>query len=154
MCYNCGNHNEHGDSVMDWTTALLAITTFVSWGTSVFLDKLSTTRIGEQAALWDTLAFAPPIVIYSLIAYRSRSPLQADKLGIGLGLLAGVIGSVGSIAFFPLLTRSEASTVVPLTALYPAVTAVLAMVFLRESITPAKAAGIILSLAAIYLLNK
>ena len=139
---------------MDWTTALLVITTFASWGTSVFLDKLATTRIGEQAALWDTLAFAPPIVIYSLIAYHSRPPLQADKLGIGLGLLAGVIASVGSIAFFALLTRSEASTTVPLTAMYPAVTAILTMVFLRESISPAKVAGIVLSLAAIYLLSK
>lgn len=42
----------------------------------------------------------------------------------------------------------------PLTALYPALTALLAFAFLHESITPAKIAGLTLSLAAIYLLSR
>ena len=42
----------------------------------------------------------------------------------------------------------------PLTALYPALTAVLAFIFLKESVTPTKIAGIIFSLVAIYLLSK
>jgi uncharacterized membrane protein len=47
----------------------------------------------------------------------------------------------------------KASTVVPFTALYPLVTIVLAVVWLRERLHAIQKAGIVLSLAAIYLLN-
>ena len=79
---------------------------------------------------------------------------QQDKLGIGLALLAGAIGAFGLIGLYMLLTRAEASSAIPMTALYPALTALLAFIFLRETITVAKVTGIILSLIAIYLLSK
>jgi transporter family protein len=57
------------------------------------------------------------------------------------------------IGFLILLSRNPASTVVPLTGLYPALTAVLAILFLRESVTVPKALGIALSMVAVYLLS-
>jgi transporter family protein len=78
---------------------------------------------------------------------------EADKLGISLAILAGAIGSFGLIGFYFLLTRKEASIAVPLTAVYPALTAILAFVFLKEPLTPVKIAGISLSAVALYLLS-
>jgi len=140
---------------MDSTTILIAIVTFVSWGVGSFIAKLSTNRIGEQAVLWDILGYAPVIIIYSLIVFKlSAIVQQSDKLGIGLGLLAGIVGSFGLIGLYMLLNRAEASSVIPLTALYPALTAILAFIFLHESVTFTKITGIVLSLIAIYLLSK
>jgi len=139
---------------MDLTTFLIAIAIFVSWGIGSFLAKLAANRIGTQSAFWDLAGYAPAILIYSLAVFKLKNLLAADKLGIGFAVLAGAIGSLGLVGFYFLLSRTEASVVVPLTALYPALTAILAIIFLHESINATKLLGIVLSLIAIYLLSK
>ena len=57
------------------------------------------------------------------------------------------------VCFYMLLTRKDASVAVPLTALFPALTAILAVIFLREQLTAIKVAGITLSALALYLLS-
>ena len=128
---------------MDSATILITIITFIAWGVGSFISKLATNRIGEQAVFWDILANVPLIIIYSLIVFKfSNLSQQQNKTGILLASLAGLIGAVGFIGFYMLLNRAEASSVIPLTALYPALTAVLAFIFLKESVTPTKIAGI------------
>jgi drug/metabolite transporter (DMT)-like permease len=73
--------------------------------------------------------------------------------GIGWALVGGVASCLGNIPFFDALTSAKASAVVPVTALYPLVTVLLAVLMLRERLGRAQAAGIALSLVAIYLLN-
>ncbi len=57
---------------------------------------------------------------------------------------------MGVVALYILLTRKDASIAVPMTALYPALTAILAFIFLREQLTAVKVLGISLSAAALY----
>lgn len=139
---------------MNLTTFLIAAGVFVSWGLGTFIAKLAANRIGSQSLFWDAIGATFVILIYSLIMFKIKHLIQADRPGVGLALLAGSVGAFGSIGFYILVTRTEVSTVSPLTALYPALTVILAIIFLRESVTPAKLIGIILSLIAIYLLSK
>jgi len=139
---------------MDLTTLLIAVGVFVSWGLGTFIAKLAANRIGAQSIFFDVIGAASVILIYSLVIFKARNLVKLDKSGMGLALLAGLIGAFGSIGFYRLVARTEVSTVSPLTALYPALTVILAVIFLRESVTPTKLAGIILSLIAIYLLTK
>lgn len=127
--------------------------TFISWGLSFFISKMATNKIGEKSVFWDMIGYFPTVIIYSLIVFKARVLVTGDKTGIILGILSGFIGAFGLIGFYILLTKKEASTIVPLTALYPILTAVLAFIYLKESLTVAKIIGIILALAAIYLLN-
>jgi transporter family protein len=142
---------------MDPITILVVIASFLSWGIGSFIAKVAANRIGTQSVFWDLIGYIPAILIYSLIIFRLKNILagmQTDKLGIGLAMLAGAVGSLGMVGFYFLLTRAEASTVTPLTALYPALTAVLAIIFLHESVNPTKIIGIVLSIIAVYLLVK
>jgi len=140
---------------MDLITLLIALVVFGFWGIGVFLGKLAAQRIGPQGAFWDfVIGCTPVILIYSLIVFKFKNLIQGDRLGIFLAILAGAIGSIGSVGLYVLLSRSEASTVVPLTALYPAVVVILGIILLQESLTLTKLAGIIFSLIAIYLLSK
>ena len=103
------------------------------------------------------IAYAPVVILFSLIMFKFENLLRVareNKIGTGLAVLAGIVGSFGLIGYYILLAREEASTVVPLTALYPVITVTLAIIFLRESLTPTKLLGIILSLIAIYFLSK
>ena len=118
------------------------------------MAKLSANRIGGQGVFWEMFGYIPIILIYSLIAFKLKNLVQGDRTGIGLAVLAGALGSFGGAGLYFLLSRTEVSIISPLTALYPALTVFLGIAFLRESITPTKLTGIVLSLIAIYLLSK
>ena len=64
-----------------------------------------------------------------------------------------IFGILIPLGFYLLMARKDASVVAPLTALYPALVAVLAFIFLRESLTLIKVFGIILATAAMVLLS-
>jgi transporter family protein len=61
---------------------------------------------------------------------------------------------VGNLAFFQALVKGgKASVVSPVTALFPMVTVLLALVFLKERLGRAQWLGVALAFAAIYLLS-
>jgi len=138
---------------MNLETLIVTLITFLSWGLGSFIAKLATNRIGEKSVFWDIIGYFPAVIIYSLIVFKAKSLFSSDKIGIILAILSGMIGSFGLIGFYFLLTKKEASSIVPLTTLYPALTVILAFIFLRESLTLAKITGIILAMMAIYLLS-
>lgn len=68
-------------------------------------------------------------------------------------LLSAVIVVSSLILLYVALGHGEASKIVPITAAYPAVTLVLAALFLSESITIAKVGGMLLVLAGVVVLT-
>lgn len=138
---------------MDLKTFGLAMMTLFSWGTASFVAKFATNRIGDKSVFWDLLGYAPAIIIFSMLSFKWKEIVSQDKTGIFLAILAGAIGSFGLVGFYMVLTRKDASVAVPLTALYPALTAILAFIFLGEKLTALKVVGISLSAIALYLLS-
>ena len=138
---------------MDKPTFLLALLSLLGWGVGAFLAKLAADRIGEKSVLWDMLGYVPAILIYSFVFFKVKDLLAGERIGILLAFLSGAVGSLGAVAFYILLTKKDASTAVPLTALYPALTALLAFIFLGESLTPLKIAGIAMAAVALYALS-
>ncbi len=65
----------------------------------------------------------------------------------------GLVNQAGLIAFFRALDTGTASVVVPLTALYPAVTLVAAVSLLKESLSATQILGFALALVAGLLLG-
>jgi transporter family protein len=138
---------------MDKFTLITALISLVGWGVGSFIAKLATNRIGEKAMFWDLLGYTPAVLIFCLWYFSTRNLFSGDKVGMLLGFLAGFIGSFGVIFFYLLLTKKDASMVVPLTALYPALAAILAVIFLKEPLTWLKGLGIVLSAVALVLLS-
>jgi bacterial/archaeal transporter family protein len=138
---------------MDVKTFGITLMTLGAWGIGTFIAKLATRRIGEKSVIWDLLGYGVGVMIFTLISFKWKDVIGADRTGMGLAFLAGAVGSIGSIGFYILVTRKDASVAVPMTAIYPALTAILAFIFLKEQLTIAKAAGIIISVAALYLLS-
>ena len=143
--------------MIDSFTMVFTILALLGWGIGAFLSKLAADRIGTQSVFWDLVGYIPLIIIYSLITFKLKNvitQIHIEKTGVILAFLAGFMGSIGFISFYYLMTRSEASLVTPITALYPALTAILAIIFLHEGFTVTKVAGITLSLVAIFLLSR
>ena len=141
---------------------LFAVLAGLCWGVGEFLTKsvLRTGRIGPFSVLLVRGVMELPTI---LLAYwvavgwlrsepagwwRLEGPLVA-RLIIGPGVLAGFAG----VLFFYLgLKFGPITTVKPIAfALGPAVGAALAVAFLGEQLTVAKAAGLVLVLAGVVL---
>ena len=87
-----------------------------------------------------------------------RSPRIAGgrnrKRGIFFAFITGILGGTGNIAFFKALTTGgQAAVVVPMGGLAPLVTVLVAFVVLRERMSTYQKVGLVVALAAIYLLS-
>lgn len=139
---------------MDRTSLGILASTFVAWGLSSFVEKLAANRIGAEGVFWHAMAYALVVAIYSLLIFKLGPLMHSTPSGTGLALLGGALSAFGIVGSYLLLTRGEASRIIPLTALYPALSAVLAILFLHESKDPLKLLGIALSLVSIFLLTR
>jgi len=139
---------------MDLASFGILASTFAAWGLSSFVEKLAANRIGAQGAFWHALAYALVAIVYSLVVFKFGPLVRSNPTGMGLALLGGALSAVGIVGSYLLLTRNEASRIIPLTALYPALASVLAILFLHESKDPWKLLGIALSLVSIFLLTR
>ncbi len=131
-----------------WT--VLAV---VSWGIWAIFSKLIGDGLtANHSQALSTLGLVP--VIAALGVSKKLRTTGNRIWGAALALGAGVLTCLGNAAYYDVLNRgAKAATVVPLTALYPLVTILLAVVVLREKLNRYQLAGLGQSFAAIYLFN-
>jgi uncharacterized membrane protein len=130
--------------------------TILTWGIWAVLSKLLALEIASPAhsQLVSTIGLVPVVVALYLMKDK-ESPLSGNRMrGTWLALGSGLVSCLGSIAYFDVFSRgAKAVAATPITALYPAVTVLLAIPILKERVSLLQWLGIGLSLAAIYLFN-
>jgi uncharacterized membrane protein len=129
-----------------------SILTVVFWGIWGFLPRKLGAMSAEQSQVISTLGLLPIMVVLG----TRRRLLSGTRLkrGCMLAFAAGLVGSVGNIAFYRLMNAGQsAATVVPFTSLYPMVTVVLAVVLLKEKLNVVQISGVVLALVSIYCFN-
>lgn len=82
----------------------------------------------------------------------TRAPLRLGRPAAALGLLAGFFDISGSALFIYASQRGRLDEAVVITSLYPAVTVVLARLFLKEHFSRWKFIGLLAALAAVPLI--
>jgi transporter family protein len=122
------------------------------WGVWGFLGKVASQHLPSHVVYLLTISGHLMVVGYLLVG--GLGPVAWQPVGIGAALGGGIAMAVALLFFLEALARGPASVVVPLTALYPAVTVVLSRVFLKEPLTLRHLAGLALALAAVWLLSK
>jgi transporter family protein len=128
--------------------------TVVAWGVWSFIAKLLEQAIVSpaHAQAVSTIGILP--VLIGLYAMKEPRGPGSRSTGIGLALGSGIISCLGNIAYFAVLDRGEkAAAVIPVTALYPVVTILLAVPLLKERISTLQWLGVGLSVIGIYFLN-
>lgn len=129
---------------------LCALLCILWWGLWSVLAKVASARLSvDQMQILFTLGMVP-LAGAALIGMRGK--LERDARGAGYGILNGVFTGLGLLAYDAAMSRGKASIVGPVTALFPVVTVALAMIVLRERINRVQAAGVVLALAAIFVL--
>ena len=92
------------------------------------------------------------MIVIGYLIY-SKTQLDTNTTGMSIAIFSGLISTMGVILFYFTLSKTKASILVPLTALYPVVTIVLSLIFLKEKITLVQGAGIVLAIVASVLLS-
>ena len=131
---------------------LWAVLAVVCWGLWAITSKLigEALTAGQSQAL-STLGLLPVLAVLAKSARGSRA--RGGK-GWGAALAAGVTVCAGNVAYYHALKiGGKAATVVSVTALYPLVTVLLAILVLRERLNWVQALGIALSLVSITMFN-
>lgn len=132
------------------TWYVYCILTVVTWGLwGVFSKIASNYAKPRQALIFQTvgvLAFG--LVVLVMEKFR----IEWSAAGFSWAAIGGFLAFVGFLTFFAALEQGKASTVVTLSALYPLVTILLSVVFLREKLTTRQGIGIALAMIASALL--
>jgi len=132
----------------------LAAVTIVSWGTWGVFSKLAVERIDQQVLVWGSLIVVPAIFLVYLAATGELAPLKMQGPGIAFAMLGGVGAALGTVCFYLLLARERASLAVPMTSLYPGLTVILSVLFLKEQLSGTHVVGVLLALAAVAFLSR
>lgn len=135
---------------------LFALITALIWGLAPVFEKMG--MRGRIDPYLGVVIRTIPITIASVSGLffmgRVRELATADPRSMVMVILGGLLaGFVGQIAYYSALKHGEASIVVPLAATYPLVTLIISILFLGETVTMQKIAGIALIVGGVALLR-
>jgi transporter family protein len=133
---------------------LVALAVMMFWGFWGFIHKLCLNHIGIKATLlW---SFSAAIICYLLIigTFIHRGTRYQPGVYSMLAVVASILGTLALLLFMFVLAREKSSIVVPLTALYPAVTVILLFRFAGEKTSLSKLVGVLLAIIAAFLLAR
>ncbi len=85
--------------------------------------------------------------------YLVQKNFKFPSEGLGLGILAAFLMAVGSLSFVFAITKLPVGLASALSTSYVLVVVILSAFFLRESVTPLKIAGIVLTLLGVAILS-
>lgn len=118
--------------------------------TGIFMKYALETLEWQQLVFWVPICYAVFAVGFALF-HGSRFP---TGMGSVYALLAAICASSGLVLLMLALSHGSASNVVPVTAIYPALTVVVGAVFLAESFTWPKALGTALVIAGAIVIGR
>ena len=130
-----------------------SVLALLSWGVWAIMAKLIGDALsGAHNQALSTLGILP--VMLAMGVTRKFSSTGNRRRGIGFALASGAVSCLGNVFYYDILSRGgKATTIVPLTALYPLVTILLAILLLKERLNRIQLGGVLVSLLAIYLFN-
>lgn len=128
-----------------------ALAALLCWGLWAFFPKLSLARISPASSVFFE---ACGVMATSIVVVMLLGPgIDRDFEGALFAILTGIFGTVGLYFFFCAVKTGPISVISSLTALYPVVTVVLAMIVLHERLALRQIFGVLLALVAAALLS-
>jgi drug/metabolite transporter (DMT)-like permease len=129
--------------------ALVTTFTWGIWGALI--------EIPQNAGFPPTLGYiiwSLTMIPCALIAlYLVNWKIETDKRSVLLGLIIGLLGGGGQLALFEALKEGPAYIIFPFVSLYPILTILLSVLFLKEKTSGLKWFGIAVALVAIFFLS-
>lgn len=134
---------------MNWMTCTLSATALYGvWGV---LSKLASNRMSSKSLFfYDCLVF---FVGGLVVLYWNGFKIETNPTGILYSVLYGASGMIATFLFILAIGKGKASLVTAITAVYPCVTIILAMIIFKEAISMKQVLGIVLSVSGVALIT-
>jgi bacterial/archaeal transporter family protein len=123
----------------------------LGWGLGSFLQKFATDHMHPLMISATITVFCMVIMPLAFIFLKFDKSINA--VGALTGLLAGACMCLGTLGYLYALRGNHAGITTVLTALYPAITLILSMIFLGEQLNIKQVVGLCLALASFVLLS-
>ena len=131
----------------DWI--LPAMGTFLFWGLYGFFPKITLRYISPLSTVFFEALIGIPVAIVVLAVLKFKP--EVHPTGVLLAGLTGLLGMLGALSFLFAVRRGQVSLVSAFTALYPALTILLAMLLLGERLELRQWLGVGLAILAMLL---
>ena len=122
---------------------LLVVTAALLWGATPILEKIGLAKVDPLAGITirSTIA-AVSLLILTLLLGRGRALIEVGGKAFLLFGASGLLaGALGMWAYYAALKMEATSKIVPISATYPLVTALLSVLILREGVTLPRVVG-------------
>jgi transporter family protein len=142
---------------MELSNVIFLLLAILGWGLGAFFDKACLKHMDPSGAFYVRTLFMifvfTPLVLWKYPQTR-QALFSSDKLGPIFVMSSVLVSMAGVFFYLKALSGGEAMKIVPLSSTYPAVTFVLALLFLGESFTVNKFIGTLLLSGGIYFISK
>jgi transporter family protein len=133
----------------------LLIVTMLLWGATPILEKMGLTKVDPLIGVTLRSAIVTVgLLVLTFLLGKGRALIELDGKSVLLfgasGLMAGIFGMW---TYYMALKMEATSKIVPITACYPLVTALLSVLVLREGITLHRIIGTALIVSGIWLVK-
>jgi len=131
---------------------LLLVVTTLLWGFTPILEKIGLTKVDPVVGITIRSVVATVgLLIFTLLLGRGRALIEVDGKGFLLFGASGLLaGALGMWAYYAALKMEATSKIVPISASYPLVTALLSVLILREGVTLPRVIGTALIVIGIW----
>ncbi|MCE5335385.1 MAG: EamA family transporter [Desulfobacteraceae bacterium] len=122
------------------------------WGLWGFFPKMAISCLEPKCAFFFQVVGGIGTGLLAVL-FMKPDVFAANLKGIVPALLTGAAGSLGGICFLYALRGGKVSVIAPLTALYPVISVALAVLFLKEKVSPVQCAGVALAVVSVILIS-
>ncbi len=130
---------------------VLAIGTAMMWGSAGIFAKLSTPKIGVyRVALLISIVEAPMYFV-AFLYWRESGAISSEEFLLAVS--SCVIGVLGYLCFFESIMDGQVSIAGTISAAYPALTVLGALIILSESLTSVQAIGVVAIIGGVVALS-
>uniref|UniRef100_A9A974 EamA domain-containing protein n=1 Tax=Methanococcus maripaludis (strain C6 / ATCC BAA-1332) TaxID=444158 RepID=A9A974_METM6 len=130
---------------------LIGLIAAVLYGIGTFFAKVVSNE--DPYLQWIIVNIVGIFLCILLFSGKCRNLLEYPNKVLIYGVVAAILVILGTLALYYGLNKGKASVVVPLSAIGPAITTILAVIFLKEQLTYPQIAGIVMILSGVIVLS-
>ncbi|ABO36119.1 protein of unknown function DUF6, transmembrane [Methanococcus maripaludis C5] len=123
----------------------------VLYGVGTFFAKVVSNE--DPYLQWIIVNIVGIFLCVILFGGKCRNLLDYPNKILIYGVIAAILVIIGTLALYYGLNKGKASIVVPLSSIGPAITTILAVIFLKEHLTYPQIAGIAMILSGVIVLS-
>lgn len=135
------------------STQYLIILSILGWGVGSLFYKIANDNMHPVMVSILVTVFYIILAPLEYVVFKPSTNMNAT--GVSFALMGAALMGIGSLTYFFALQRGgEVGGTTALTSVYPALTMLLSVLFLKEELTVKKVIGVAMAFGAVYILSR